>query len=191
MATIQASIQLKDGMSPALRAIEKTLTNVVATFDRLDAVLNRSLGTGKIDSANRQLGTTQQKVNKIEQEVNQAAAAERRFQSEVTKTLGAIYRQQTNQVRLTAAIRKTPPVIQQVAVAQEKVNNNIRKGATLMNGLVGKVTALAGAYMGVSELFPCYEQFPGMRPQIKVVLEDLGQSPRVLSFLSPRRWSCH
>lgn len=149
MATIQASIQLKDGMSPALRAIEKTLTNVVATFDRLDAVLNRSLGTGKIDSANRQLGTTQQKVNKIEQEVNQAAAAERRFQSEVTKTLGAIYRQQTNQVRLTAAIRKTPPVIQQVAVAQEKVNNNIRKGATLMNGLVGKVTALAGAYMGV------------------------------------------
>lgn len=152
MATIQASIQLKDGMSPALRAIEKTLTNVVATFDRLETVLNRSLGTGKIDAANRQLGTTQQKVNKIEQEVNQAAAAERRFQSEVTKTLGAIYKQQTNQVRLTAAIRKTPPVIQQVAVAQEKVNNNIRKGATLMNGLVGKVTALAGAYMGVQSV---------------------------------------
>lgn len=149
MATIQASIQLKDGMSPALRAIEKTLTNVVATFDRLETVLNRALGTGKINATNAQLGKTQSVVNRVEQEVNQAAAAERRFQSEVTKTLGAIYKQQTNQVRLTAAIRKTPPVIQQVAVAQEKVNNNIRKGATLMNGLVGKVTALAGAYMGV------------------------------------------
>lgn len=149
MATIQASIQLKDGMSPALRAIEKTLTNVVNTFDRLETALNRSLGTGKIDTANRQLGTTQQKVNKIEQEVNQAAAAERRFQSEVTKTLGAIYKQSTNQIRLTAAIRKTPPVIQQAAAAQEKLNTKIRQGTGHMNGLVGKVTALAGAYMGV------------------------------------------
>lgn len=149
MATIQAHIQLKDGMSPALRAIEKTLANVVATFSKLETVLNRSLGTGKIDAANRQLGTTQQKVNKIEQEVHQATAAERRFQSEVTKTLGAIYKQQTNQVRLTAAIRKTPPAIQQAANAQEKLNNKINKGAGLMSGFVGKVVALAGAYMGL------------------------------------------
>ncbi len=149
MATIQTSIQLKDGMSPALRAIEKTLTNVVTTFGRLETALNRSLGTGKIDSANRQLGTTQQKVNRIEQEVNQAAAAERRFQTEVTKTLSAIYKQQTNQVRLTAAIRKTPPVIQRAAAAQEKHNTKIRQGTSHMSVLVGKVTALAGAYMGV------------------------------------------
>lgn len=46
-------------------------------------------------------------------------------------------------------------------------------------------------HFSVSELFPCYEQFPGLRPQIKVFLQDQGQSPRILSFLSPRRWSCH
>lgn len=149
MATIQTSIQLKDGMSPALRAIEKTLTNVVTSFGRLESALNRSLGTGQINAANQKLGTTQQKVNKIEQEVHQASAAERRFQTEVTKTLGAIYRQQTNQVRLTAAIRKTPPVIHQAAAAQEKHNTKIKQGASHMSGLIGKVTALAGAYMGL------------------------------------------
>lgn len=45
-------------------------------------------------------------------------------------------------------------------------------------------------HFSVSELFPYYEQFPGLRPQVKVLPRDLGQSPRVLSFLSPRRWSC-
>lgn len=149
MATIQASIQLKDGMSPALRAIEKTLTNVVATFDRLETALNRSLGTGKIDAANRQLGTTQQKVNRIEQEVNQAAAAERRFQTNVEKTLGAIYKQTTNQVRLTAKMRQVPPVIQQAAAAQENFNTKLNKGATHANGLWTKIKSLAGAYMGL------------------------------------------
>lgn len=149
MATIQASIQLKDGMSPALRAIEKTLTNVVATFDRLESALNRSLGTGKIDAANKQLGTTQQKVNRIEQNVNQAAAAERRFQQAVVSTLGAIYKQTTNQVRLTAKIRQTPPVIQQAAAAQANFNNQLSKGATHANGLWTKIKSLAGAYMGL------------------------------------------
>lgn len=149
MSTIQASIQLKDGMSPALRAIEKTLTNVVATFDRLETALNRSLGTGKIDAANRQLGTTQQKVNRIEQNVNQAAAAERRFQQAVVSSLGAIYKQTTNQVRLTAAIRKTPPVIQQATAAQANFNNQLSKGANHANGLWTKIKSLAGAYMGL------------------------------------------
>lgn len=152
MATIQASIQLKDGMSPALRAIDKTLTTVVATFDRLENVLNRALGTGKINATNTQLGKTQSVVNRVEQEINQAAAAERRFQANVEKTLSAIYRQTTNQVRLTAAIRKTPPVIQQAAAAQDKLNTKISKGAGLMKGLGGKVAALAGAYMGLQSV---------------------------------------
>lgn len=163
MATIQASIQLKDGMSPALRVIEQTLGAVIDRFDRLQHSLDRALNPAAVNATNAALNTTQAQVNNVEQETNQAAAAQQHFYASVEKSLQAIYNQVTNQVRLTDAIRKTPPVIQQEAAAQEKVNTainggtasqekfnaTVKSGGNIISGLVSKMGMLLGAYTGV------------------------------------------
>ena len=52
MATIQASIQLKDGMSPALRAIDKAIGTVTAKLDRLQGSLDTALNPASVSKAN-------------------------------------------------------------------------------------------------------------------------------------------
>lgn len=163
MATIQASIQLKDGMSPALRVIEQTLGAVIDRFDRLQNSLDRALNPAAVNATNQALSTTQAHVNNVEQETNQAAAAQERFYASVEKSLGAIYNQVTNQVRLTDAIRKAPPAIQAESAAQEKVNTainggteaqekfnkSVKSGGGIVSGLVSKMGMLLGAYTGI------------------------------------------
>lgn len=163
MATIQASIQLKDGMSPALRVIEQTLGAVIDRFDRLQHSLDRALNPTVVNATNQALNTTQSHINNVEQETNQAASAQQRFYASVEKSLQAIYNQVTNQVRLTDAIRKTPPAIQQEAAAQEtvntainggtaaqeKFNNTVKSGGGIVSGLVSKMGMLLSAYTGI------------------------------------------
>lgn len=177
MATIQSMITLKDGMSPVLRAIEKSLTTVVARLDRVSTVLDTAFNPAAINAANtqitqtaaqvnrveqevKQVGTaldvTTQKVNaaatqmnRVEQEIKQSSAAQLRLNGNIEKTLNAIYRQVTNQIRLTASMKKTPPVIAQAAVQQDKLNNKIAQGAGHASMLWGKVKGLVGAYMGI------------------------------------------
>lgn len=142
MASIESSIKLNDGMSSVLRSINDALETTISRFEKLEAALNTSFNPSKVENTNRKLGVTNQKVE-------QAAAAERRFQQEVTKTLGAIYKQTTNQVRLTAEIRKTPPVIQQAAAAQENFNQKIVKGTGHMSGFVSKLKTIVATYLGI------------------------------------------
>lgn len=177
MATIQSMITLKDGMSPVLRAIEKSLTTVVSRLDRVSTVLDTAFNPAAINAANtqitqtaaqvnrveqevKQVGTaldaTTQKVsaaatqmNRVEQEIKQSSAAQLRLNGNIEKTLNAIYRQVTNQIRLTASMKKTPPVIAQAAAQQDKLNNKLAKGAGHASQLWGKVKGMVGAYMGM------------------------------------------
>lgn len=149
MATIQSMITLKDGMSPVLRSIEKSLTTVVARLDRVSTVLDTAFNPTQVAATSQKFAQTATQVNRIEQELNQAGTAERRFHQDVLKALNAIHRQTTNQIRLTASMKKTPPVIAQAAAQQDRLNNKIAKGAGHASQLWGKVKGLAGAYMGM------------------------------------------
>lgn len=149
MATIQSMITLKDGMSPVLRAIEKSLTTVVSRLDRVSTVLDTAFNPTQVAATSQKFAQTATQVNRIEQELGQAGAAERRFQQDVLKSLNAIHRQTTNQIRLTASMKKTPPVIAQAAAQQDKLNTKLAKGAGHASQLWGKVKGLVGAYMGM------------------------------------------
>ena len=149
MATIQSMITLKDGMSPVLRSIEKSLTTVVARLDKVSTVLDAAFNPTQVGATGQKFAQAATQVNRVEQEINQAGAAERRFQQDVLRSLNAIHRQTTNQIRLTASMKKTPPVIAQAAAQQERLNNKIAKGAGHASQLWGKVKGLVGAYMGV------------------------------------------
>lgn len=149
MATIQSMITLKDGMSPVLRSIEKSLTTVVTRLDRVSTVLDTAFNPTQVAATSQKFAQTATQVNRIEQELNQAGTAERRFHQDVLKALNAIHRQTTNQIRLTASMKKTPPVIAQAAAQQDRLNNKIAKGAGHASQLWGKVKGLVGAYMGV------------------------------------------
>lgn len=149
MATIQSMITLKDGMSPVLRAIEKSLTTVVSRLDRVSTALDTAFNPTQVAATSQKFAQTATQVNRIEQELGQASAAERRFQQDVLKSLNAIHRQTTNQIRLTASMKKTPPVIAQAAAQQDKLNTKLAKGAGHASQLWGKVKGLVGAYMGM------------------------------------------
>lgn len=149
MATIQSMITLKDGMSPVLRSIEKSLTTVVTRLDRVSTVLDTAFNPTQVAATSQKFAQTATQVNRIEQELGQAGAAERRFQQDVLKSLNAIHRQTTNQIRLTASMKKTPPVIAQAAAQQDRLNTKIATGAGHASQLWGKVKGLVGAYMGM------------------------------------------
>lgn len=107
MATLQTSIRLNDGMSPALRAIHSNLEAVVNSFEAVQRATGQAVDTTRINAARDALNKTATQLDRVEQEINQNTNAQNRF------------------------------------------NNSVKSGSGIVGSLIGKVTTMVGAYMGV------------------------------------------
>lgn len=76
MATIKSAIRVTDGMSPALRAMNKSLNIVISSFEQLQKDSGRAMDTASIKAARAELNRAEMEFNEIE------AAAERARQSQ-------------------------------------------------------------------------------------------------------------
>lgn len=83
MATIQSSIKLTDGMTPALQSMNKALNLVLNSFESMQRVSSSSIDTRAIQTARQELARAQVSLNAIEDEINQNRAAQERFNNSV------------------------------------------------------------------------------------------------------------
>ncbi|HBF2202967.1 TPA: tape measure protein [Clostridioides difficile] len=110
MATIQTSIKIFDGMTPAFRNMTTSINTTINSLERLQGRLNNPLNAGGIQASQQSLNNIESILTRIEQNIGKADEQQRKF------------------------------------------NEDINKGASSTNNLLGNVKKIAGAYMGLKTL---------------------------------------
>ncbi|MFL8634757.1 tape measure protein, partial [Clostridioides difficile] len=110
MATIQTSIRIFDGMTPAFRNMTTSINTTINSLERLQQRLHNPLNTGGIQTSQQSLNNIESILTRIEGHIGKADEQQRRF------------------------------------------NEDINKGASNTDRLLGSVKKLAGAYMGLKTI---------------------------------------
>ncbi|HDO9303905.1 TPA: tape measure protein, partial [Clostridioides difficile] len=105
--TIQTSIKIFDGMTPAFRNMTNSINTTINSLERLQGRLNNPLNAGNIQASQQSLNNIESILTRIEQKIGKADEEQRKF------------------------------------------NEDINKGASSTNNLLGSVKKLAGAYIGL------------------------------------------
>ncbi|MDN9571796.1 tape measure protein [Clostridioides difficile] len=110
MATIQTSIRIFDGMTPAFRNMTTSINTTINSLERLQGRLNNPLNAGNIQASQQSLNNIESVLTRIEQKIGSADNEQRKF------------------------------------------NEDINKGASSTDRLLGSVKKVVGAYMGLKTL---------------------------------------
>lgn len=90
MATISSIIKLHDGMSPALRSMNKALGIVLTSFESMQRMSGKAIDTTSIKTARNELAKANVYLDKVEQNINQNTNAQKRFNNSVNGGTGAM-----------------------------------------------------------------------------------------------------
>ncbi|MCC0724864.1 tape measure protein [Clostridioides sp. ZZV14-6009] len=85
MATIQTSIRIFDGMTPAFRNMTNAINTTINSFDRLQQRLHNPLNTGGIQASQQSLNNIESILTRIEQNIGKADEQQRRFNEDIDK----------------------------------------------------------------------------------------------------------
>ncbi len=75
MSGVSSTVRINDGMTPALRSMNRALNIVLSSFERMQSVSSRSIDTSDIVTARAELNSAASAVNRLEQEFRQAGDA--------------------------------------------------------------------------------------------------------------------
>ncbi|HBG8278668.1 tape measure protein [Clostridioides difficile] len=110
MATIQTSIRIFDGMTPAFRHMNNAMNIVLSSFEQLQRTSSNAIDANSIRTAREELARAEAGFDRLEQQI----------------------RESDNQ--------------------QRKLNEDINKGASSTDRLVGSAKKLAATYLGIRTL---------------------------------------
>ncbi|HBE9507281.1 TPA: tape measure protein, partial [Clostridioides difficile] len=99
MATIQTSIRIFDGMTPAFRNMTTSINTTINSLERLQGRLNNPLNTGGIQTSQQSLNNIESILTRIEQSIGKADEQQRKFNDDINK--GA-----SNTDRLLGSVKK-------------------------------------------------------------------------------------
>ena len=99
MATIQTSIRIFDGMTPAFRSMTASINTTINSLERLQGRLNNPLNTGGIQTSHQSLNNIENILTRIEQNTGKADEQQRKFNEDINK--GA-----SNTDRLLGSVKK-------------------------------------------------------------------------------------
>ncbi|EGT3754165.1 tape measure protein [Clostridioides difficile] len=85
MATIQTSIRIFDGMTPAFRNMTNAINTTINSFDRLQQRLHNPLNTSSIQASQQSLNNIESILARIEQKIGKADEQQRRFNEDIDK----------------------------------------------------------------------------------------------------------
>ncbi|MBR2504677.1 MAG: tape measure protein, partial [Elusimicrobiaceae bacterium] len=83
MATIQASIKLHDGMTPALRSMQNALNIVVSSFESMQRTSGKAVNTKSIQAARAELSKSGAYLSKMEGDIKKNTNAQNKFNQSV------------------------------------------------------------------------------------------------------------
>ncbi|HBF1016427.1 TPA: tape measure protein [Clostridioides difficile] len=99
MATIQTSIKIFDGMTPAFRNMTNSINTTINSLERLQGRLNNPLNTGGIQASQQSLNNIENILTRIEQNIGKADEQQRRFNEDINKGV-------SNTDRLLGSVKK-------------------------------------------------------------------------------------
>ncbi len=85
MATIQTSIRIFDGMTPAFRNMTASINTTINSLERLQGRLNNPLNTGGIQTSQQSLNNIESILTRIEQSIGKADEQQRKFNDDINK----------------------------------------------------------------------------------------------------------
>ncbi|MGE7840135.1 tape measure protein [Lysinibacillus sp. NPDC093712] len=142
MATIRTAIQIEDRLSQPIRAMQNAVSMMVNQMEAMHVASGTMFDTSTIALMRRELATTTNSMNQIEQEIRAADNAQR------------------------------------------GLNNRIRDGTDEMNGLLGKVGALIGAYLslrGLGTVIDISDELTNTKARVQLLVEDMPVIPDQLA----------
>lgn len=83
MATIKSAIQLYDGVSPALKSMNKALNTVLSSFEAMQEASSNSVDTSAIKSARNELAKVETTLDGVESNIKDADAKQRQFNEDI------------------------------------------------------------------------------------------------------------
>jgi tape measure domain-containing protein len=89
MATIRNAIQITDGMSPALRSMNKALNIVISSFEQLQRDSGQAVDTTSIQAARTELSRAEASFNSMEREINETRMAQENLNGSIRDGGGA------------------------------------------------------------------------------------------------------
>ncbi|KPI56332.1 membrane protein [Clostridioides difficile] len=110
MATIQTSIKIFDGMTPAFRNMTTSINTTINSLERLQQRLHNPLNTGGIQASQQSLNNIESILTRIEQKIGKTDEQQKKF------------------------------------------NEDINKGASSTDKLLGNIKKVAGAYIGLKSI---------------------------------------
>ena len=79
MATISSSIQMFDGMSPALKSMNSALKTVLSSFEAMQRASSKSVDNSAIKDVRNELAKAETILDKIEEDARKAENQQNKF----------------------------------------------------------------------------------------------------------------
>ena len=89
MSAIRTSIVINDGMSPALRSMNKALNIVLSSFQAVQAASGQAVDTAAIQTAREELAASSTALDKIEEELRAAGEGQEKYTEKIRESQGA------------------------------------------------------------------------------------------------------
>ncbi|UWD46863.1 tape measure protein [Clostridioides difficile] len=86
MATIQTSIRIFDGMTPAFRHMTNTMNIVISSFEQLQRTSSNAVDSSSIRRAREELARAEAGFDRLEQQIREADEQQRRFNDDIGKS---------------------------------------------------------------------------------------------------------
>lgn len=90
MSGVSSTIRINDGMSPALRSMNKALNIVLNSFERMQSVSGNAIDVADIRDARTELANAATSASRLEEELRQAGNEQEEFTREVNNSESAM-----------------------------------------------------------------------------------------------------
>ncbi|HFL2403597.1 TPA: tape measure protein [Clostridioides difficile] len=102
MATIQTSIRIFDGMTPAFRHMTNAMNIVLSSFEQLQITSSNAIDANSIRTAREELARAEAGFDRLEQQIREADEQQKRFNDDVRKGASSTDKLVENAKRLVA-----------------------------------------------------------------------------------------
>ncbi|HAU5282930.1 TPA: hypothetical protein JD140_15910, partial [Clostridioides difficile] len=102
MATIQTSIRIFDGMTPAFRHMTNAMNIVLSSFEQLQRTSSNAIDANSIRTAREELARAEAGFDRLEQQIRESDNQQRRLNDDIGKGASSTDKLVANAKRLVA-----------------------------------------------------------------------------------------